>query len=223
MKHPFKNFQVAAIATDVVIFTVNEQLNVLLIKMKRAPFTGHWAIPGGMVKVDESVDNAAKRHLLSKTGVTNIYLEQLYTFGDVDRDPYGRVVSVAYMALIPEQGLKLKTSEDYSDIDWFPANQLPKMAYDHKEIVNFAVQRLKAKLEYTNIVYSLMPEEFTLGDLQNTYELILKTKLDKRNFRKKIIALKIVKPAGKRTVGDANRPAELYRFVSRKPQIVEII
>ena len=191
--------------------------------MKRAPFIGCWAIPGGMVKVNEDVERAAKRHLDAKTGVKNIYLEQLYTFSRVDRDPFGRVVSVAYIALIPSAGLKLKTSEEYADISWYPVDELPKMAYDHKEIVNFAVKRLQAKLEYTNIVYSLVPEEFSLSDLQNTYEIILKTKMDKRNFRKKILGSKIIMPTGKRKAGEANRPAELYRFVSRKPQIIELL
>lgn len=224
MKHPIKNFKLAALATDIVILTIiDNELQVLLIKMKKSPFVGHWAVPGGMVKVDESVDDSAKRHLLTKAGVRDIYLEQLYTFGGIDRDPYGRVVSVAYFALIPSDGLKIKTSEEYADIKWFSVNKLPKLAYDHKEIIKSSISRLKAKLEYTNIVYSLMSKEFSLSELQKTYEVILNKKLDKRNFRKKLLSLGLVVKTGRLKMGDSNRPAELYKFAQLQPQIIEMI
>jgi 8-oxo-dGTP diphosphatase len=207
-----------------VIFTIQkEQLKVLLIKMKKFPFADKWAVPGGLVKINESVDDAAKRHLSKKTGVKNVYLEQLYTFGGVKRDPFGRVVSVAYFALIPEAGKKLKTTKEYGDVKWFSTDKLPEMAYDHKEIVNCAVSRLKSKIGYANIVCSLLPEEFTLGELQRVYQIILGRELDKRNFRRKILSLSIIKRIWKKKRGGASRPAELYAFEKKKPQTVNIL
>jgi 8-oxo-dGTP diphosphatase len=219
-----KKYKFAVIASDVVIFTIKDgELQVLLIKMKKAPFTGCWAAPGGLVKPAESVDSAAKRILQEKTGVSNVYLEQLYTFGKVDRDPFGRVVSVAYFALIPYTGLMLRTTEEYEDVRWYPVNKLPKLAYDDDEIISCAIQRLKSKLGYTNIIYSLLPHEFTLSELQKIYEIILGKQFDKRNFRKKFLSLQLVKTTGTKRIGEANRPAELYTFTSRKMQRVDIL
>lgn len=219
-----EQFKFAIIATDDVIFTVEKnQLKVLLIKMKKKPFTDYWASPGGLIKPEESVFEAAKRHLFNKTGLEEVYLEQLYTFGDVGRDPFGRVVSVAYFALIPPDATKLKTSNDYSDIAWFPVKKLPKLAYDHSQIIQTAIDRIKNKLTYSNIVYSLLPRAFTLTKLQEVYEVILDKKLDKRNFRKKILSLRLVRKTGKKKMGEASRPAQLYKFVNREPTIVEII
>lgn len=224
MNSPWKNFKHAVIAVDMVIFTIKDnEIKVLMIKMKKKPFIGLWAVPGGLVKVNESVDSSAKQHLKNKTGVDDVYLEQLYTFGEIDRDPLGRVVSVAYFALIPGKGLKLHTTDEYNNVKWFSVNKLPKLAYDHKEIVKCAVSRLRSKLEYTNIVYSLLPNEFTFNELQKIYEIILNKKLDKRNFRKKIISLKLIRKTSKKTIGEAHRPAELYKFISRKPQIIKIL
>lgn len=220
----FKKYKFAVIAADVVIFAIERGvLKVLLIKMKKRPFTEMWAAPGGLVKPHESMDVAAERHLASKTGIKNAYLEQLYTFGKPDRDPFGRVVSVAYMALLPDTSIQLKTTADYSDVRWFGVNNLPKLAYDHKEIISYAIERLHAKLEYTNIAYSMLPKKFTLGELQRTYEAVLGKMLDKRNFRKKFLALGLVKKLREKKLGQANRPAELFSFTSRYPQIVEIL
>jgi 8-oxo-dGTP diphosphatase len=217
-------YKFAVIATDIIIFTLrDEELKVLLIKMNKQPFKDAWAAPGGLIKSDESVEMAAKRALSEKTGLKNVYLEQLYTFGDVDRDPFGRVVSVAYFALISSDGVRLETSEEYSGIQWFSVNDLPKLAYDHREMIKSAAERLRGKLEYTNIVYSLLPDSFTLSDLQNTYETILDRKLDKRNFRKKVLSLGIVKKTGKRELGKQNRPAELFSFIERKAKNVVIL
>lgn len=224
MKPSQKKYEHAVIAADVVIFTVQEnQLKILLIKMKKRPYTDYWAAPGGLVKPTESVDMAAKRNLVEKTGVHNVYLEQLYTFGKVDRDPFGRVVSVAYFALIPSDGVKLQTTAEYEDVTWFPVEKRPKLAYDHAEVIQYALNRLKAKLEYSNIVYSLLPKEFTLSDLQNIYEIILSKKFDKRNFRKKILSLNLIQRLKKKRRGEANRPAELYRFEDRKPRVVKVL
>ena len=208
-----KKYQFAVIASDVVILTVRDgALQVLCIQMQKAPFTGKWAVPGGLVKPAESVDHAAHRLLAEKTGIRNVYLEQLYTFGKVKRDPFGRVVSVAYFALVPSDHLQLHTSKEYADVRWFPIRKLPAMAYDHAEIVQTAVQRLQAKLGYTNIVFSLLPKAFTLSELQNVYEIIIGKSFDKRNFRKKVLGLKLVRPTGEKRVGEANRPAQLFSF-----------
>ncbi|HBM45972.1 MAG: NUDIX hydrolase [Parcubacteria group bacterium GW2011_GWF2_38_76] len=217
-------YKFTVVATDVVIFTIkDEKLQVLLIKMKKKPYEEHWAMPGGLIKLDEAVDSAAERILKEKVGIENVYLEQLYTFGEVDRDPFGRVVSVAYFALIPSDKLILKTTKEYGDISWFPVDKLPKLAYDHKEMVRSAINRLQSKLSYSNIVYSLLPKEFTLSEIQKTYEIILDNKLDKRNFRKKLFSLNLVKTLGREKRGMANRPASLYVFTDRRPKNVEIV
>lgn len=213
----------AVIATDVVIFTIEEgELKVLLIKMKKSPYQKHWAVPGGLVRGDEALDDSARRHLADKTGLRNLYLEQLAAFGEPKRDPFGRVVSVAYFALIPVGTRELKTTEEYGGVAWFPIKRLPPLAYDHKAIVGEALARLKAKLEYTNIVYGLMPSEFTLTELQRVYEIILDRSLDKRNFRKKILELKVIVSAKGKRAG-AYRPAQLYRFKEHKPVFVEVL
>lgn len=212
------------VATDVVIFTIKEsELQVLLIKMKKHPFEKCWALPGGLVEGDESIDDAAKRQLVSKTGIQKSYLEQLATFGRVDRDPFGRVISVAYFALLPSDAHDLKTTDEYGAVEWKPISKLPKLAYDHNEIIAYALKRLQAKLRYSNIAYSLLPNEFTLTELQKTYEIILGKILDKRNFRKKIDSLKILKKANKKRVGERSRPALLYMFGERSFQEMEIV
>jgi 8-oxo-dGTP diphosphatase len=219
-----KKYKYAVIATDVAIFTVeNGRLKVLLMKMKKRPYLGFWALPGGLIKLNESPQDAAKRHLYDKSGVRGVYLEQLYTFGKVNRDPFGRVVSVAYMALVPYADIVGKVARGGIDTKLFSVESLPKLAYDHREMIKYAADRLKSKLEYTNVVYSLLPKEFTLGELQKIYEIILWRKLDKRNFRKKLLALKMVKKLRKRKVGQANRPAELFGFTSRYPQTMNML
>ncbi len=219
-----KKYRFTVVATDVVILTIkDEKLQILLIKMKKNPYQNCWAAPGGMIKPKEAVDDAAKRILKEKAGIKNVYLEQLYTFGRVNRDPFGRVVSVAYFALIPGDNLSLKTTKEYGDIRWFSVNKLPRLAYDHETIIHCAVKRLQNKLSYSNIVYSLLPDEFTLGEIQKTYEIILGKKLDKRNFRKKLFSLNLVRSIGKEKRGMANRPAALQAFTSKKLKMMEII
>jgi 8-oxo-dGTP diphosphatase len=218
-----KKYEYAVIAADVAIFTVDEgKLKVLLIKMKKSPYEDRWAIPGGLVGGEESVDEAAIRHLYDKTGLKDVFLEQLYTFGDVNRDPFGRVVSVAYFALIQGQGVELKTTSDYQEVNWFPVDEAPKLAYDHKDVLAKALERLRSKLGYTNIVCNLLPNEFTLGQMQSAYEVILDKKIDKRNFRKKILSSGIIKKAGKKTK-EAYRPAELYSFVEKSLKNIKFL
>lgn len=211
------------IATDVVIMTVRDgSLQILLMKMQKAPYLKAWAIPGGRVHIDETVDHAARRHLFLKTGVKDLYLEQLYTFGTVGRDPFDRVVSVAYFALVPPDDIRIDTNLPFH-VEWFPVSKLPTLAYDHREIITMAIDRLRSKLEYTNIVYSLLPREFTLTDLQSTYETILGQRFDKRNFRKKVLSLGFIKKTTKMQRGDAHRPAALYAFTRRQPQVVSVL
>jgi len=210
------------VAVDAVIFTVIEnRLNVLLTKIKYGPYAGSWGVPGGRVRMDESLDEAAKRELLEKTGLKNVYLEQLYSFGRVDRDPRARIISVAYFALVDHNKVKLRTTGKYEDIKWLPLKGTGKLAYDHNEIVDYALFRLKNKIKYTNIFYSLLPEKFTLSELQRIYEITLEKKLDKRNFRKKIFSSGLIKEAGV-TVGMPHRPSKLYSFRNRKPVFVEM-
>lgn len=219
-----KKYKFAVIATDVVLFTVHEkELMVLLIKMKKHPFENAWAAPGGLVGPEESVGEAAAKHLANKAGIKNVYLEQFYTFGEVNRDPFGRVVSVAHLALIPKSRYVLKTSEEYEDVRWFSVKDLPSLAYDHKDMIKLGIEKLKDRLKTSNIVYSLLPQEFTLSELQKIYEIILGRKFDKRNFRKKFLSLNIIKSLQKQRRGGANRPAQLYTFIARSPRLVEVI
>lgn len=214
----------AVLATDVIILTIrHECLSVLLIKMKKEPFLNYWAAPGGLIRPDEPLDSAATRNLEAITGMRDVYLEQLYTFGRVDRDPFGRVVSVAYFALVPDSDICLQTTENYAGISWFDTRQLPTLAYDHEEMVRYAVQRLRAKLTYSNVVYSLLPDHFTLTEMQSAYEIILGRKLDKRNFRKKVLGSDMIQKTGRFTEGRTNRPAEFYGFTHREFREVQIL
>jgi len=213
----------AVIATDIVVFTLkNEELSVLLMKMEKEPFQGLWAVPGGLVNPSETVENSAKKNLFNILGKDDVYLEQLYTFGEINRDPSGRVVSVAYIALIADSDKPVATSANYGPFNWFPVSTLPKLAYDHEEMIDLSVERLRAKLTYTNIMYCLLPNEFTLSELQKSYEIILREKLDKRNFRKKLMSLNLVKKTNKKITGKAHRPASLYEFTKRKPETIPL-
>lgn len=200
---------------DIVIFTIQGgALKVLLIRRGIAPFKDSMAIPGGFVEEDESLDAAAVRELQEETGVADVYLEQLYTFGDPKRDPRGRVVTVAYYALIPA-GHAIKAGSDASAAEWKDAYDLPKLAFDHRGIVEYAIERLRNKLEYTTVGFKLLPEQFTLSELQAVYEAILGKKLDKRNFRKKLDLLGVLKPLSLwRHTG--RKPARLYSFSAKK-------
>lgn len=221
-RHP--SAQNIKVATDAVIFTVREgRLMVLLIQMKKHPYAGRWAVPGGLLGDQETSAGAARRVLLEQTGVRNAYLEQLRTFDGVGRDALGRVISVAYFALMPGGGTRLRTTEKYADVRWWRVDKIPELAYDHKLVVGAALSRLRAKLGYTNIAWSLLPREFPLRDLQSVYETILGERLDKRNFLKKLMALDLVEPTGKTDRGGAHRPAELYRFKKRSLEFADIL
>jgi len=213
------------VAVDVAVFTVlRRALHVLLVELRRGPFAGRWALPGGRVQVNESLDAAAGRELAAQTGIRNIYLEQLYTFGSPERDPARRVVSVAYVALITHGGQfpPRPAGDKYAAVAWRPVRGLPGLAYDHAAVVTAAAERLRAKLAYTNLVYALLPREFTLGELQEMYEAILGRALDRRNFRKKVLALGLLHAVGRLRRGP-HRPAALYAFRQRRPMVIQIL
>ena len=211
------------VTVDIVLFTIRGGgLHLLLIRRLAKPFENRYALPGGFVLEDESVDAAAARELHEETGVDKVYLEQLYTFGEARRDPTAHTVSVAYFALVPPVVDTLSRGEKYADVRWAPVHDLPPLAYDHHAIAEYALQRLRTKLSYTNIVYSLLPTEFTLADLQELYEVILHQPLDRRNFRRKILALGLLKALPKTRRG-AHRPATLYTFTRRSPMNVEVL
>jgi len=201
------------VAVDDVIFTIiNDKLEVLLVKRWVEPFKWQWAIPGGFVLDNESLDEAAYRELKEETNISDVYLEQLYTFGDPNRDPRGHVVAVSYLALTPREKVSLKAGSDAQEAKFFPINKLPKLAFDHKDIIKLALERLRGKLTYSNIAKFLLPEKFTLTQLQKVYEIILERELDTRNFRKKIEKLWIIEPTWEKEVGVNHRPALLYKF-----------
>lgn len=208
-----------SVAVDVVAFTARAgRLEVLLIERGIWPQKGSWALPGGFVQISESLDDAARRELAEETGVEGAtYLEQLYTFGTVDRDPRTRVISVAYYALLPEPRLAPQAGTDAAAARWWPVSELPPLAFDHAEILQKALERLRAKLGYTSVAVALLPEEFTLTELQTTYELILGRVLDKRNFRKKLLSTGLLEGLEKQRRDGAHRPAQLFRFTKNEP------
>lgn len=211
-----------AVTVDIVIFTIcDEQLRLLLVKRAGEPFRGHWALPGGFVNMDESLEKAARRELEEETGVRGVYLEQLYTFGKPDRDPRERVITVAYYALVPADTVNPQAASDADAVDWFSLGELPELAFDHKEIVSMAHERLVAKLDYSTIAFQFLKGDFTLGDLQKIYEIIRREPVDKRNFRKWALALDQIEETGDMRRDGAHRPAKLYRIKS--PGTVAII
>lgn len=213
------NFHVAA---DIVVFTIcADALNVLLIERAHQPFKGNWALPGGFLNDNEGLDQCAARELAEETGVSGVYLEQLGSFGDPGRDPRGGVVSVAYFALVPADEHVLLASSDAASAQWFAFDDLPELAFDHDSILQAAHARLAAKLDYSTIAFCLLPAEFTLSNLQMVYEIIKAEPLDKRNFRKWVLALDVLEETGEKRVEGAHRPAMLYR--EKTPGTVKII
>lgn len=242
------------VTVDVLVFAVNQKLDalkILLIRRKSHPFIHCWSLPGGFVEMQESLEDAARRELEEKTGLQNIYMEQLYTFGEPERDPRTRVISIAYMALIREEAVAVKAGDDAEEASWFTIHQLKDaveligdngetltyhvtriplfiggvssmeetaykqeksgIAFDHEKAIQMGINRLRNKAEYTNILFGLMPEEFTLPDLQKLYETVLGKHLYKANFRKKISGFVEATGEKKNQEGSKRRP-ELYRF-----------
>ncbi len=201
----------AVLATDVVCFRVaSGRLEVLLAKVHLPPFyKNRWGLPGGIILADETAEQSVERHLKTKAGIAQVYKEQLATFSRIDRDPRNRVVSVAYLALMHGGEEREPTA---TETRWCPLAEVPKLAYDHDEILAAATERLRSKLSYTNIARYLMPRAFTFSELQRAYESVLGHVLDKRNFRKRFLSLGLVRATGKKRKEGAQRPAELFAF-----------
>jgi 8-oxo-dGTP diphosphatase len=206
-----------ALTVDCVVFGLDQSdLKVLLIQRRLEPFQHAWALPGGFVRVDETLDEAARRELAEEAGVTDVYLEQLYTFSDLDRDPRERVVTVAYYALAKLSDHRIRAATDAMGVGWFSLDELPKLAFDHAHIVTRAHERLRGKVRYAPIGFELLPARFTLTQLQRLYELVLGAELDKRNFRKKILSMDLLVETDQVEQGVRHRAARLYRFDKKK-------
>ncbi len=206
-----------ALTVDCVVFGLDDdELEVLLIQRGLEPFKGSWALPGGFVRVDETLEDAARRELQEETGLAIGYLEQLYTFGAVERDPRERVVSVAYTALVKLSDHQVRAATDARDVAWFGVHDLPSLAFDHVEIFQLALERLKNKLRNEPIGFELLPPKFTLTQLQHLYEVVLERTLDKRNFRKRVLAMDLLIETNEVQQDVAHRAARLYRFDERK-------
>lgn len=216
MSHTYE-YPRGALTVDCVVFGIDdENLKIMLIQRGLPPFEGKWALPGGFVHVDESLDEAARRELQEETGLKNVFLEQLYTFGAVDRDPRERVVSVAYYALVKLSDHQVKAATDARDAAWFDVHDIPTLAFDHEGILQAAIERLRGKVRYQPVGFELLPKKFTLSQLQHLYEVVLERELDKRNFRKKVLAMDLLIETDEVEQDVAHRAARLYRFDERK-------
>lgn len=211
-----------AVTTDVVVFTIREErLQVLLIKRRNPPFADSWALPGGFVDIDEDLELCALRELQEETGVTGVFLEQLYTFGAPDRDPRERVITVTYYALVPNDSIRIQAASDATDVSWHPCDTLPALAFDHDTVIATALKRLRAKLDYSTVAFQFLPAKFTLSELQRVYEIILGESLDKRNFRRRMMSYGLLSATEEKVRNGNHRPARLY--AARTPGRVEFI
>ena len=211
------NFKRPGLAVDCVVFGLDEkELKIILIQRDIEPYAGRWALPGGFVHIDESLEKAAMRELKEETGIEKVFLEQLYTFGDVHRDPRERVVAVAYYALVKLSDHNIKATTDARNAAWFSVDDIPKLPFDHNRIIETALKRLRGKVRYEPIGFELLPEKFTLTQLQTMYEKILEQAIDKRNFRKKILGMELLKELDEVQMDVAHRAARLYKFDEHK-------
>jgi 8-oxo-dGTP diphosphatase len=209
----------SAFSIDCVIFGFEAgELKIWLIERNEDPYKDWLALPGSLVKHEESVDDAAERILYELTGLRDLHLEQFHTFGEVNRHPQGRIISVAYYALIRINGQKeLRPITQFArKAFWHPVNDLPKLAFDHSEIFHTGFNKIRRRLNYLPIAFELLPEKFTLTQLQGCYEAILNKKLDKRNFRKKMLSYGFLKELPEKQKGVSYRAAKLYKFDRRK-------
>ena len=211
------------VAVDTVLFAIDAaQVRCYLVRLRWGPSGGKWAFPGGLVREGEMLNDAARRELHQSTGLSDCYIEQLFSFGDPKRDPKAHVVSVAYMALIDRASAVHSCSQKYANGQWFELAALPDMAYDHAEIAEYAVRRLKSKLEYTNIACNLLPATFTFAQLEELYGIVLGRALDRRNFRRRILAMNLLNRLPLERRGN-HRPAALYSFRQRSLQVIEML
>ncbi len=209
----------SALTVDCVVFGLDEEdLKVMLIQRDLPPFEGQWALPGGFVRTDETLDEAARRELEEETGIRTSYLEQLYSFSELHRDPRERVVTVAYYALVQLSDYRTRAATDARNAAWFAVDDMATLAFDHLRILDMALQRLRGKVRYQPIGFDLLPDKFTLRQLQHLYETILDRPLDKRNFRKKIQMMGLLIQLDEVEKDVAHRAARLYRFDKKKYQ-----
>lgn len=209
----FSDEIIEALSIDTVIFGFEKaELYVLLVKHAQGISKGKWALPGGWIKYNESVDDAAYRILTAQTSVSNIFLEELKTFGNVDRYPTTRVITVAYYALVNKESFKLNPGVSVSDVRWFNVHKVPELAFDHNDIVEYGFAHLKHKIQHEPIGFNLLPKKFTLLQIKELYEAILETELDKSNFRRKFIKMNLLIPCNEKQKDVAHRAARLYRF-----------
>lgn len=205
------------LAVDCVVFGLDEDdLKIILIQRNAEPYRGKWALPGGFVGLKETLEAAAIRELREETGIRDVFLEQLYTFGAVNRDPRGRVVSVAYYALVNLRDHAIRATTDASSAAWFSVDDIPKLPFDHNRIIDVALMRLKGKVRYESIGFELLPEKFTLTQLQQMYEKILDQNIDKRNFRKRVLGTGLLIELDEVQMDVAHRAARLYTFDEHK-------
>lgn len=205
------------VAVDAVVFGYSKnKLQILLIQQKYGIEKNQWALPGGFVKDEETLDQAVLRELKEETGIQANYFEQLYTFGDVQRDKRFRVVSVAYLALINSKNYTLKADTDAKDVKWFDLHELPKLAFDHDKILEKGLTRLKSKISYQPIGFELLKNEFPFSDIENLYQTILDRKVDRRNFRKKLLSFGFLEETQKFYKPTSGRPAKLFKFNKAK-------
>ncbi|MDE5490319.1 NUDIX hydrolase [Elizabethkingia meningoseptica] len=211
------------VAVDAVVFGYfdKEDLQILLIKRKIEPFKGSWALPGGLVLDDEDLDDAVKRELFEEAGIKPDFLEQLYSFGKVGRDPRNRVVSVAYLGLVNPSYFELFADSDAEDAQWFSIHKLPQLAFDHQKIIDTALKRLRTKIQYQPVGFNLLNEEFPFSDLENLYKAIIGQEIDRRNFRKKIMSYGLLNETNNFKKEGSGRPGKMFTFNQEKYKALE--
>lgn len=209
--------QAIQLSVDAVVFGYEAgTISILLVKRKYEPFKGKWAIPGGFVLNNESLEEAVQRELKEETGIHINYLEQLYTFGNPERDPRNRVVSVAYFGLIKPSTFKIVADTDAEEVQWFKITDLPSLSFDHADILKLAINRLQGKITYEPIGFELLDEKFPFSDLEKLYSTLLGRTVDRRNFRKKILSLNILDELDEKFSRGSGRPANLFKFNSKR-------
>lgn len=213
MSQAFHSYKNPSLAVDLVVFGYHDRkLSVLLLNRKEAPFQNSWTLPGGFLQLEESLLQVCNRIMKTKTGLENIYLEQLYSFDEPGRDPRGRVISIAHYALVNPQRFEVVAGNMANDVQWFPVEAVPQLGFDHDQIFGQALQRLKSKILYYPVGFELLDETFTMTELHELYECILGIRIDRRNFRRKILDSEYIIATGAKREGLKNRHPDLYRF-----------
>ncbi|HEY0611215.1 MAG TPA: NUDIX domain-containing protein [Chitinophaga sp.] len=216
---PFSSYKNPALAVDLVVFGYHEQtLSVLLLNRNEAPFKDQWTLPGAFLQMEESFQQTCSRILKTKLGMDDMYLEQLFSFDDPARDPRGRVISIAYYALVNPHTLEITAGQMANDVKWFDVKKIPALGFDHKKIFEKALQRLKSKILYFPVGFELLDELFTMTELHHLYECILEIKIDRRNFSRKILDSEYIINTGQKREGLQNRHPELFRFNKKLKQ-----